>query len=78
MDEAAFRALAARIADDTRRFDRREGLSAADGRLRRLLLAAFGTEGRHDSAEHLDRLVQAYYQRRNWTRRGIPKDTPAK
>ena len=75
LDKAGLQALAARVTNSTRRFNIREGLTAADDRLPRRLLTDKLTSGDGISPEEMDRLVQDYYRLRGWSPQGLPPET---
>jgi aldehyde:ferredoxin oxidoreductase len=70
---AGLRAIAARVTDDTRRFNWREGLTAADDRLPvRLTTEPLPESNNRISAEEMDKMLQAYYAERGWNAEGKP------
>lgn len=66
--------LAARVTDNTRRFNIREGLTAADDRLPERLLKESLEDGRRITAYEIETLVRDYYRLRGWNEAGIPFD----
>jgi aldehyde:ferredoxin oxidoreductase len=75
LDQAGLKAVAARVTNNTRRFNLREGLTAADDRLPRRLVTDKLASGDGITAEELDRLVQDYYRLRGWSPEGRPPET---
>ncbi len=73
LDTAQLRAIAARVADDTRRFNLREGLKPEDDRLpRRFHDEALPETGRSISRDEMDTLLREYYLARGWSEKGDP------
>lgn len=66
--------IASRVTDDTRRFNVREGLTAAADRLPRRLLEESLESGRGITEEEMNRLVRDYYRLRGWNAEGVPQD----
>jgi aldehyde:ferredoxin oxidoreductase len=71
---AQMRAIAARVADDTRRFNLREGLTSADDRLP----VHFSTEPRPESGSafaghEMELMLKEYYAARGWDAEGKPE-----
>jgi aldehyde:ferredoxin oxidoreductase len=75
LDQDGLKAVAARVTNNTRRFNLREGLTAADDRLPRRLVTDKLASGDGITAEELDRLVQDYYRLRGWSPEGRPPET---
>lgn len=67
--------LAARVTNNTRKFNIQEGLTIADDRLPKRLLKESLKEGRRITAEEMETLLQDYYQQRGWNKKGIPPGT---
>jgi aldehyde:ferredoxin oxidoreductase len=65
-------AMAARITDDTRRFNLREGLTVKDDRLPKRFLEEKLENGKGITEEQMNYLVQDYYKLRGWDTKGIP------
>jgi len=74
LDQDGLKAVAARVTNNTRRFNLREGLTAADDRLPRRLVKNPLASGDGITAEELDRLVQDYYRLRGWSPEGRPPE----
>jgi aldehyde:ferredoxin oxidoreductase len=74
LDQDGLKAVAARVTNNARRFNLREGLSAADDRLPRRLVKDQLASGDGITAEELDRLVQDYYRLRGWSPEGRPPE----
>lgn len=67
------RAIAARVTDDTRRFNLREGLTAADDRLPvRLTTEPLPESNGAITADEMEKMLQEYYQERGWDADGRP------
>jgi len=66
--------IASRVTDDTRRFNVREGLTAAADRLPRRLLEESLEGGKGLTEEEMNRLVRDYYRLRGWNAEGVPQD----
>jgi len=67
--------LAARVTDNTRRFNIQEGLTAVDDRLPKRLLRESLKDDRRITAEEMESLVRDYYRLRGWSEAGIPPDS---
>lgn len=67
--------VAARVTDNTRRFNIREGLTAAHDRLPKRLTKERLENGSRITHEEMETLVQNYYQLRGWNKDGIPPAT---
>ena len=67
--------VAARVTDNTRRFNLREGLVADDDRLPDRLTREKLEGGQGISAEEVRTLVQDYYELRGWDGEGVPPKT---
>jgi aldehyde:ferredoxin oxidoreductase len=74
LDQGGLKAVAARVTNNARRFNLREGLTAADDRLPRRLVKDQLASGDGITAEELDRLVQDYYRLRGWSPEGRPPE----
>ena len=74
LDQSGLKAVAARVTNNARRFNLREGLTAADDRLPRRLVKDQLASGDGITAEELDRLVQDYYRLRGWSPEGRPPE----
>jgi aldehyde:ferredoxin oxidoreductase len=69
------RSIARHISDQTRRFNLREGITAADDRLpKRFHTEALPETGKIITEEQMSRLLQDYYRARGWDEQGRPKD----
>jgi len=78
LNRDAMRSIAAAIADNTRRFNLREGLEPEDDYLpKRFHLEALPETGKVITEEDMRRLLGDYYQARGWNERGIPPNTAA-
>lgn len=66
--------IASFVVDSTRRFNLREGLTAADDRLPRRLLNEPLEDGRRLTEEEMHQMVQDYYRLRRWNSQGIPPE----
>ena len=67
------RAIAARVTDDTRRFNLREGLTAADDRLPvRFTKELMPESSSVISADEMEKMLQEYYKERGWDADGRP------
>ncbi|KGO33610.1 aldehyde:ferredoxin oxidoreductase [Desulfobulbus sp. Tol-SR] len=64
--------IAVRVTDMTRRFNIREGLTAADDRLPPRLHKEKLPDGRSLTAEEMEYLLQDYYRLRGWDEAGVP------
>ena len=72
LDKPDLMRLAARVTDNTRRFNIREGLTMADDRLPRRLLKEGLKEDQRITTGEMATLVQDYYRLRGWDEAGIP------
>ena len=73
LDTGELRRIAAGISDDTRRVNRREGLTPADDRLpQRFHREALPVTGSIISQEQMARLLADYYDERGWDELGRP------
>ncbi len=71
------RQIAARITDNTRRFNFREGATAADDHLpKRLYREALPETGKSIRKADMDRLLTDYYRLRGWDEKGAPPPLP--
>jgi len=76
LDREAMKAIAGSIADDTRRFNLREGLDPAEDRLpKRFHREALPETGKVISEQDMERLLRDYYRARGWDEQGRPPDT---
>ncbi len=66
--------IASFVVDSTRRFNLREGLTAADDRLPRRLLNEPLEDGRCLTEEEMHQMVQDYYRLRGWNPQGVPPE----
>jgi aldehyde:ferredoxin oxidoreductase len=73
-DPGALSAIAARIKDNTRRFNLREGLTSADDTLPPRLFDHNLEGGEGITRQELLMLVSEYYRIRGWDANGIPMD----
>ena len=76
MEQAELKALAERISADARRFNLREGITPADDRLPRRLVAETIENGTKISADEVQQLVAQYFQVKGWGPEGIPPVEP--
>ncbi|MBI5250881.1 MAG: aldehyde ferredoxin oxidoreductase C-terminal domain-containing protein, partial [Desulfomonile tiedjei] len=75
LDKDSMRAIARSIADDTRRFNLREGLDPAEDRLpKRFYKEPLPETGKIISEEDMERLLADYYRARGWDEQGRPPD----
>lgn len=74
LDKPGLQQLAARVTDNTRRFNIREGLTMADDRLPKRLLRESLEDGRRITSEEMETLVKDYYWHRGWSKDGIPPE----
>jgi len=72
LDKEGLRRMASRVIDDTRRFNLREGLTAADDRLPRRLVREPLEDGRRITSEEMAVLLGDYYRLRGWSAEGVP------
>ncbi len=73
LDVAAMRRIAARVSDNTRRFNLREGLRPEDDRLpRRFHTEALPEQGGLISEENMSTLLSEYFTARGWDEQGNP------
>ncbi|KHK04151.1 aldehyde ferredoxin oxidoreductase family protein [Desulfovibrio sp. TomC] len=70
--EAALKRRAAAIADMTRTFNLREGLTPADDRLPARLHRESLPSGKHLPLESLETMLADYYRLRSWSPEGVP------
>lgn len=76
LDTDGMRAVAARVSDDIRRFNIREGLTQKDDHLpKRFHTEALPETGRTISEATMETLLKEYYAARGWDKNGIPKTT---
>jgi aldehyde:ferredoxin oxidoreductase len=75
MDRDAMRAVAAAVADNTRRFNIREGLTPADDQLPpRFHKEVLPEEGKGITRAQMATMLAEYYQARGWNEKGEPPD----
>ncbi|GBC62903.1 aldehyde:ferredoxin oxidoreductase [Desulfonema ishimotonii] len=72
LDQEGLSQLAARVTDNTRRFNIREGLTVADDRLPKRFLKERIKGDRIVTEDEIQTLVQDYYHLRGWDAQGIP------
>ena len=73
LDTEGMRQIAARISDDIRRFNLREGLVPEDDHLPvRFYKEALPETGRLISKETMNQLLNEYYKARGWDEKGRP------
>jgi len=72
LEKTDLQKIASSVVDDARRFNVREGLTAADDRLPRRLLEEPLEDGRRLTEDEMHRLVQDYYRLRGWNSQGVP------
>lgn len=73
LDRDALRAVAAAVADDTRRFNIREGLTPADDRLpSRFFREVLPESGKVIGEAQMEQLMADYYRARGWNADGEP------
>jgi aldehyde:ferredoxin oxidoreductase len=72
LDKSDLVKLAARVTDNTRRFNIREGLNITHDRLPKRLLKESLKEDQRITPEEMETLVQDYYRLRGWDESGIP------
>ncbi len=71
---AQMRAIAARVTDDTRRFNLREGLTSADDRLPlRLTSEPLPESGSSITSHEMEVMLREYYAARGWDAEGKPE-----
>jgi len=73
-DETSLRQTARRVAALIRRFNLREGMTAADDRLPPALHRALADSGKVITEAELDAMLQDYYRLQGWDENGIPLD----
>jgi aldehyde:ferredoxin oxidoreductase len=75
LDLQALRGIAARVTDNTRRFNIREGLTADDDRLpKRFHTEELPGSGKIITEEQMSQMLEEYYQERGWDQAGVPPD----
>jgi aldehyde:ferredoxin oxidoreductase len=75
LDGQDMKAIARNIADDTRRFNLREGLDPSDDRLpKRFHTEALPETGKVMSEADMEQLLADYYRARGWDENGRPPD----
>jgi aldehyde:ferredoxin oxidoreductase len=72
MNQSELQRMAARVTDNTRRFNIREGLTSADDRLPERLVREGLEDGQRITADEVETLVRDYYRLRGWNEAGIP------
>ena len=72
LEKSQLQQMAARVTDSTRRFNLREGLTAADDRLPARFFREKLPDGQSISERELQSLVQDYYRLRGWNSDGVP------
>jgi aldehyde:ferredoxin oxidoreductase len=73
LDRERMRSIAARISDDTRRFNLREGLTPEDDKLpKRFYTEALPETQKVITEEQMDQLLKDYYKARGWDDEGRP------
>jgi aldehyde:ferredoxin oxidoreductase len=75
LEKSQLQELAARVTDTTRRFNLREGLTAADDRLPSRFFREKLPDGQSISEQEMHTLVQDYYRLRGWNSDGVPPDS---
>ena len=73
-DQDRLISIAAKIKDNTRRFNLREGLSSEDDTLPRRFFDHKLEGDKGITEEELKKLVSDYYKIRGWDAKGIPKE----
>ncbi|MBS3779451.1 MAG: aldehyde ferredoxin oxidoreductase family protein [Desulfovermiculus sp.] len=74
LDQAGLRKTAARVTDMTRRFNLREGLTAADDCLPERMYNEPLQDGKSIKKVDLNAMVHDYYRLRGWDEQGVPRD----
>jgi aldehyde:ferredoxin oxidoreductase len=75
LDTKGLRSIAARITDNTRRFNIREGLTPEDDQLpKRFSREALPETGKRISRSDMQQLLQEYYRARGWDENGVPAE----
>ncbi|MBF0388757.1 MAG: aldehyde ferredoxin oxidoreductase family protein [Desulfamplus sp.] len=74
LSKEELQAVAARVTDNTRRFNIREGLTFKDDRLPKRLISEKLEDGKEITSEQVEYLVKDYYQLRGWSDEGIPQN----
>jgi aldehyde:ferredoxin oxidoreductase len=74
LDTAELRRVAGRVTDLTRRFNLREGISAADDCLPERMYNEPLPDGKSIKKEDLQTMVRDYYRLRGWDEQGVPRD----
>ena len=73
LDLQALRGVAAKVTDNTRRFNIREGLTAEDDRLpKRFHTEELPETGKIITEEQMSQMLEEYYLERGWDQAGIP------
>jgi aldehyde:ferredoxin oxidoreductase len=67
--------VAANVADNTRRFNIREGLQPEDDRLPRRFHKEALTPDKVITEEEMNTLLKEYYQSRGWNEQGVPPES---
>jgi len=73
LDHSGLRSLAQRVTDTTRRFNIREGLTAADDRLPERLFKEPLEDGQAITEAEMEELTQDYYRLKGWSEDGVPQ-----
>jgi aldehyde:ferredoxin oxidoreductase len=73
-DKTGLQALAARVTDNTRRFNIREGLTPSDDRLPKRFFKESLPSGHCLVEQEQQTLVQDYYRLRGWNAAGVPPE----
>jgi aldehyde:ferredoxin oxidoreductase len=75
LNKAALRSIAGAITDNTRRFNIREGLTAAEDRLpKRFTTEALPETGKVITEQQMEQLLKDYYRARGWDQDGVPPE----
>ncbi|MCP4687435.1 MAG: aldehyde:ferredoxin oxidoreductase, partial [Desulfobacterales bacterium] len=74
LEKADLRAIAARVTNNARRFNIREGLKPSDDRLPKRFLKEALKDGRRITTEEIETLVRDYYKLKGWSEEGVPPD----
>lgn len=72
LDKSDMRSIAAKVTDNTRKFNIREGLIPGDDHLPNRFHKEALESGKIITGEEMERLLKDYYQARGWTKKGIP------
>jgi aldehyde:ferredoxin oxidoreductase len=74
LDRSGIRSIAANVADDTRRFNIREGLTPEDDQLPQRFHREALKSGKVIKEDEMKILLRDYYQSRGWNKEGIPPE----